>query len=50
MKENILFAIGFRYQMIVMKGDFESEDSKISYSGMKDHVFGIYFNALYRFG
>ncbi len=51
LKENIILVAGFRYQMIEVDGDFRSEGSseEISYTDMKDHIYGAYLSAMYRF-
>jgi hypothetical protein len=48
LKENIILVVGFRYQMIILSSDYKGEQT-IHYSNMKDQVYGVYVNAMYRF-
>jgi hypothetical protein len=51
LKENIILVVGFRYQMIAVDGEYQTKGSseEISYTDMRDHVYGAYLSAMYRF-
>jgi long-subunit fatty acid transport protein len=51
LKENIILVVGFRYQMIAVDGDYRTigTSEEISYTDMRDHVYGAYLSAMYRF-
>lgn len=51
LQENIILVVGFRYQMISVDGDYKSEESseELTYTDMRDHVYGAYLSAMYRF-
>lgn len=51
LKENIILVVGFRYQMIEVDGDYRTigTSEEITYTDMRDHVFGAYLSAMYRF-
>jgi hypothetical protein len=51
LKENIILVVGFRYQMIEVDGDYRTigTSEEITYTDMRDHVYGAYLSAMYRF-
>lgn len=51
LKENIILVIGFRYQMIEVDGDYRTigTSEELTYTDMRDHIFGAYLSAMYRF-
>ncbi|MFC1669194.1 hypothetical protein ACFL20_02300 [Spirochaetota bacterium] len=46
---DILVVLGFRYQMIVLEGEYKGEGESIKYTEMYDHVYGASLNVMYRF-
>ncbi|MBN2041919.1 MAG: hypothetical protein JW864_17925 [Spirochaetes bacterium] len=40
--DHFFFVLGFRYQMVVMEGEYKGDSGTIHYSDMYDHVYGLY--------
>lgn len=51
LKGNIILVVGFRYQMISVDGEYKTigTGEEITYTDMRDHVYGAYLSAMYRF-
>jgi hypothetical protein len=51
LQENIILVVGFRYQMIAVDGEYKTigTSEELTYTDMRDHVYGAYLSAMYRF-